>query len=564
MRSFRGLLALPLLLPSMLLAQQGRPPLDFSQPAPRDTTPRGVPRAVLEDALARYNAAGMRVTGGFSSGNAISGSIGFFRGPALLSGRVSGDVVMINGDLKLASTARISGRVIVLGGHLTIDPGAELGQTTLWDAQVAVEQRGDLSLRVHAADQSLTEFTRASWSRGNLDISGSFSLMPYNRVEQLPLRLDSRTVWRVSRDNLLRLELSGIARTLTVAEMRPRGFGWTARAALASNTMIPLELRLDAGNQLSATTDQIFAGSDPGLDALFFRRDRSDWYWNRHWSTGLTLQPIAGLSLTGELRHSRENSVRESDAFSVFRTAEEWRPNPLVDDGRYTIGTLAAAWDTRDDSRAPTSGLYLRAEFQRVTSKSLVPVALPASIRPELNPASYGSDQLNLDARYYHRLSPSRSFHIRMAAGGWIGGDPLTLQRRRAAGGPEPLAGYSFRSINCDNRRLPDPATPALCDRQAMVQLELRQALPQNLTTRLGQREIGFRRPDLVLSLDAGSAWLSGPGEGQVPNHRLQTIREWKSSVSLGLDTGELGLYLAKALTDPEPVRIYLQFRPRF
>ena len=97
-----------------------------------------------------------------------------------------------------------------------------------------------------------------------------------------------------------------------------------------------------------------------------------------------------------------------------------------------------------------------------------------------------------------------------------------------------------------------------------VVQVEYRRTLGLNLSTRIGNTAIGLQRPDLVLFGDAGSAWLAGSGAGRVPNGRIQSIAEWRSDIGIGLDAGNFGVYLAKALPDAEPVRFGVRMMRRF
>ena len=63
---------------------------------------------------------------------------------------------------------------------------------------------------------------------------------------------------------------------------------------------------------------------------------------------------------------------------------------------------------------------------------------------------------------------------------------------------------------------------------------------------------------------DAGSAWLAGDGPGRVPTDRIRALSEWKADVGVGFDAGGVALYLAKAVTDGEPIRIFLRLERRF
>ena len=77
-------------------------------------------------------------------------------------------------------------------------------------------------------------------------------------------------------------------------------------------------------------------------------------------------------------------------------------------------------------------------------------------------------------------------------------------------------------------------------------------------------RFIGIEEADLVLFSDAGKAWLAGDGPGQVPVNRIPVLKEWALDVGVGLDTGEFGAYLAKSVSEGEPVKFVIRLQRRF
>lgn len=266
----------------------------------------------------------------------------------------------------------------------------------------------------------------------------------------------------------------------------------------------------------------------------------------------------------GSFDDDRERTAQAGDPFSVLRNNVGWRPNPLADDGRFRRLALGYELDSRDDSVHTSSGWWLRATLRRVSSSDLSPLSLPTSIRAPLPFTGYASSAFELDARRYLQLGPTASLHLRVLARGWLAGNPLLAQDRRAMGGADVLPGYQFRAVNCETRRTPDPSAPALCDRQVGLQAEYHRELDLNLSTRIGRYSLGLDHPSLILLADAGTAWLSGDGPGRVPSNRIQNLSEWRSDVGVGLDNHWVALYLAKSLADPGPVRLTIRLRQRF
>jgi hypothetical protein len=155
--------------------------------------------------------------------------------------------------------------------------------------------------------------------------------------------------------------------------------------------------------------------------------------------------------------------------------------------------------------------------------------------------------------------------------GGWVGGDPLPVQRRFSLGGPDLLPGYPFRTFNCAPESLADPSHPALCDRMLALQLEIRSrtrlGLPiptSNSYLNAFQRILGIREPEIIVFGDAGSSWITGEGPGRIPDNRIPVLSEWASDIGFGFDAGGVGLYVTQPLTEGRPLTFTLRLQRRY
>lgn len=557
-----------LLLPMVAIAQDsGGVSFDFGAPPEQPTTAGAIPDSLLASALARFNdPATLRSYGGAQVNAPVAGTIGVYDGDARIASRVDGDVVVINGSLRLDSSAVVTGRIIVLGGLFLADPGARFPDpVTTWPARVSVRRAGDATLEPAAPMITLRDLAgRVTTRVGDVVIAPRLDFGVYNRVEGLPIKLGPSLIWTASPLLDVRFDAAVTLRTSRETSGTRGTVGWSASVTGLRHGDQPLTVGFGVGDEVVATADQPLKESESSIGALIFRRDNRDWYRARGAMLFAAWQTTPQLEIDGSLAVSRDRSVPAVDAFSVLRSNEAWRANPLIDDGRYTNLRLGATWDTRDDRDAAQEGWLLRVEGLRTSSNDLAPFLLPEQIRPALPTEGYQSYEAHFDLRRYQRIDPMHAIHLRLVGEGWIGGDPLTIQRRRALGGDDYVTGYPFRTITCDSRRRPDPATPGLCDRRMFAQVELRRRFDFSLATRVGPYALGFDRIDLVLLGDAGSAWLAGDGPGQVPGDRIQALSEWRASAGFGLDAGWIGAYLSKSVTDPEPVRFTFRLQRRF
>jgi hypothetical protein len=526
--------------------------------------------SLIAAALAQFNApTTVRVFSGIvriPAPDSSRGSYGVYQGSLRIDGSVRGDVVVLNGDLRVTATGYVAGNVTVLGGRLTIDPGGRVGGTRrACDAVIAVMARGDGTVALRPPTRSLGARASAiGIDVGEVRVTPHLAIGQYNRVEGLPVQVGANAMWQALPGDTLRSQAYTVIRSATDPNHSRGAVGWHVQSELSHSGSLPYAAGIEGGSTIVATEDRPFSSVESGLSAFFLRRDYHDWYLRRGGSVFAQVNPLAEVTVSGSYEISQQSTVQAVNAFSVLRTEQTWRANPLIDDGRYRIASLRFAYDGRDDRAHPVLQWYTRVEVRHVASNDLQPVSLPTDIRDALPSTGYGETEGDLDVRAYLRLDPEQRINARISGGGYLGGDPMTIQRRRAIGGADPLSGYDFRAINCDRRRKPDPGRPALCDRELAVQLEYHHTLPVDLTTRVGPYTVGIRKPDLVLLADAGSAWLAGDSAGRVPTDRIEAIKEWRSDVGAGVTLSWVGFYLAKSLVDPVGLQAVLLFNARF
>ncbi len=549
------------------------------RPEARPDSSRGgpLPSEVLQELLSAYNdSLTTRIAGSFlvPAGTKLIGPIAVFRGTLRVSGELEGRIVVINGYLIVDPGAHVSGDVLVVGGGIDVRPEGRIeGRRRIYPQRALLVRTGDGRLAIREPSRPLGDLAsaRTSFTTGHFKTTLSIETgRTYNRVEGLPIVFGPSVVREGLPNVEGRLDLRGIAWTAPDRTDRRANFGYSGRLEFRFGQ----SRRLTVGSQvyrfIAPIEEQPLSRTEAGWSSFFFQRDYRDYYQATGVSGYLSYHLGHGLTLETSLRSDAERSVPANDPISIFRN-DAWRPNPLVDDGRYASWRVGAHLDTRNDPTSPTSGWLVQMLWERSQSDDAAPLSLAPEVRDPIAPGRYAFSRFGIDARRYVRFDPAVRGAIRFVAGGWLNGDPLPVQRRLSLGGSDFLPGYGFRSQSCGAGSLTDPAHPALCDRMMAVQVEVRtrtrMGLPIPTTdpylTAL-QRLFGIREPDVVILGDAGKSWITGEGPGRVPNDRIPVLREWEGDLGFGFDAGGIGLYLVQPLTEGRPLMFSVRLQRRF
>ncbi len=572
------LLLAVMLLPAALPAQDSVIVIDPNAPPAPPQMETTLPDSLLRLAVARFNdttAVRFHQSLAVPAGARLVSPVALFRGTLSVAGTIEGPVTVVNGDMVILPGGQVLGDIVVVGGGVTISPGGfHRGAAIRHPALAEVYRANDGLLMVSRPGRPLGEleaekvFGIGDWrALVNLSLGGT-----YNRVEGLPLYLTPGLRYRSGERDELALDLRAIVRTVGDPSGLRADFGYWLRLGWERGTRRQLKVNLIWRSEVLGIENQPLSRSENGWSAFLLQRDYRDHYQSQ--GIGLTVSAVLAPTATVDfgIRRDTERSLPAADPWSLFRNSDRWRPNPLIDDGTYLTGNVGLTWDTRNSRQFPSTGWLIRAGWELATSDDVTPRRLPPGVRDPL-PAgrSYTFHRLSFDARNYFRLSPGLRAGIRGIVAGHLGGDPLPTQRRYSIGGTDLLPGYRFREVTCAPAGASEPASAALCDRMAALQLELRTRLRLGWALRLPDRErrelnrvLAIDQADLVLFTNAGTAWLSGDGPGQVPSNRLPALSEWKADIGAGVDLGGVGFYFAKALTDAIPVRFTVRLQRRF
>lgn len=539
--------------------------------------------SVAAAAIAAYNGdRTMRVTGKLevAADRTIDGDVAVLNGPVTVAGKITGSLVAINADVRLAPGASIGRNLMVVGGTIGGREGATVGGEILKQAEL---------LRYHLDGERLVPdeepaYDDAWWKRRPhrrpvrsddrswRDLTFT-SAHTYNRVEGLPILVGPR-IHQVTSWGRFTLDAFGVIRTAGPVQ-------WD-RGTLGHDVTSELQLGRKLGVGVGGRTFDVVAGvenwqmtdGEVGLGAFVLKRDFRD-YYRRHGGLGFVkLHAGRDADLTMSLGDERWESARTREPISVLRGDDAWRENPAMDEGTMHLASASLRVDTRRRESSPWGGWFLNAEWERGTGRLARDPGLRAVIPvPEAVQYTRGF----VDVRRYNRLAPDASLNLRFVAGGWLSGDQLPMQRRLSVGGPGTLPGYDFRRawrvdpdvLTCDGTSL--PGAPALCDRVMLLQAEYRSDFGVGWV-RDDERDDWWRpgfnqRASFVLFADAGRGWKIGEPDGATTYSRrtMPRFSTFRADVGIGIDFGSAGIYLAKSTTTArEPVNVLFRVQHRF
>jgi hypothetical protein len=558
-----------------------------------DTARAGRPRPGLDVEVARdmaalYNQpAAMRVSGrlDIAATQTVNGNVAVLRGPVTIAGRVTGYVIVINGDLTLAPDARVDGGVYVVGGYVEGRDRATVGGEVMhYRDPLRFREEGE---RIIAqSDQTAIDEDEswvARWRRRRRESDSKLALMTggsYNRVEGLAVHAGP-SVHRTTPWGDVRVDAFGILRSVDHWEWTARNVGHDVTAQVGFGRNRTLAVGARAYDIVAPVEPWQMRDGEVGLASFFLHRDFRD-YWARHGGRAFaTLRITDAFTLTPSYAEERWSSLAERDPFTLFRGGQQWRPNPVMDAGRFRLTSAALTYDTRTDIEDPWSGWYIVADVERGTSAAVQLAPTPPEVRAAAAaPVDVAYTRLFVDARRYNRVSPDGQLNLRFVMGGWLGGDELPLQRRFSLGGPGALPGYDFRRppdkdmLTCGGALL--PGRPALCERIAMAQIEYRGALAFSFRSEGGfdeaEEEQDWRvqfsqKGEWVVFVDAGRGWLVGPRSGDLQYTRgtLPPLSTFRTNVGAGLDFDVISFFVAKSVSDAKlPANFIVRLRHRF
>ena len=532
---------------------------------------RQLPSDVAHDVVRLFNSEStVRFTGStrIPTARGIDGDVAVLGGPVVVGGRISGSLAVINGDVQFEPGAVVGGEVVVVGGSINgADRASISGEIRAYRDPLRYRRTGERL--VYAPDNSATPrwIQQHDWATDRGSETGVLLALggTYNRVEGLPILFGPRADLRLSDELRLQADAAAIFRTTNIS-INGGDVGYRARGELVlGGRYANLGLGIRGWDEVAPVETWPLKDFEIGWASFLLHRDYRDYYRRQGGSAYATLRLSRQASLTAEYRDQREQSLVARSPWTLFRTDEDWRPNPGITDGYFRSAVGSFRIDTRNDRGTPTAGWFVTGEYENgrgrdITGTTIECFAAPCPPDPDIPGGKLNFQRAAFDARSYFRLSPAGRLNLRLAGGGWVGGGPLPLQRRLELGYPDPLPGYSFRQFSCGGSGM--PGQPALCDRALVAQAEFRTHLGFDFGPEWASdwgdageehyEPFHVSGPDLVVFVVAGRAWsVARPGStltDPIPADRLPALNTFRTDIGVGLDFGPVGFYLAKPL----------------
>ncbi|MEO7521713.1 MAG: hypothetical protein ABIW79_07855 [Gemmatimonas sp.] len=530
----------------------------------------GVPRETARELIGVWNSPNVRrVRGGFSlaAGDTVRSDVAILGGTSRIAGVVLGQVVAINGDVRLASTSRIERNLTIVGGELEheSDQPPVGGEVRVWSARIRYREDGDTL--VYEERDLFARFRRIGddgmSTRSDFLVTTGHA---YNRVEGLPLYVGPRLRGR-SGNTRVTAEVYGIFRTGDRLVWERENLGHALRLDVRQGRRSGFLIGGRQYDEVDAVEQWQLKRAEVGLATFLFSRDYRD-YWNRHGGSGYVgLFGRRGTELRASLAEERWSSRAERDVPSLIDNRVPWRLNPLMDEGVMKLFTVSGDLDTRNDRDDPKSGWLLHGAFER-GSGTLDRIG-PTT--PDVRAQGTGDitySRVFADLRRYNKLGPGAQLNLRVVAGGWTSGDPLPLQRRFSVSGVDALPGFDFRRVigsadvgSCatgNDLAYAALGRPAQCERMLLLQGEWKGHFRVNLfgdDDDFGDRRYltdGFSADgNWVVFTNSGRGWLLGDrgdlgaGTGRVPD-----VGTWRTDIGGGFDFGGFGVYVAQSVSE--------------
>lgn len=540
-----------------------------------------LPTAVATEIVRKLNDPAVEVREGsarIGPDSIVAGDLLVLDGSLTLEGAVQGSVTVVHGEALLAPGAWVGGDLVVVGGSAEgLDQARIAGEIAIYAARLPYERSGGRFRLVRTPRIAPPRFDRSGASDFLITTGKS-----YNRVEGLPIAFGPRL--RTEGSNPLQIQALAIYRSTNGLRLNPDEMGYFVQADQYLGGRREFVLGASMYSLVDPIEEWQLSDLESGLATFLLHQDYRDHYQRQGASLfGRWEVPGSYYRVQLESRWENHDALGTGTPWSLFGDADEWRPQPVIAEGRFGSVRLEGIYDSRGSIWNPAAGWYLRGALEQTFRADLEqPLLVPAPEEPEvlaLGGRAFGHFLTgHLDMRSYNRIDPGSRLNLRLLAGGSLTGAVLPPQRQYALGGEGSLPGYPLFSSDCGARgervaiadRLSTEGEaffPAYgCDAFALLQAEFRGKLAFRFRWDVGpwreDRDSGDRvwdfgwdlAPDWAIFVDAGRGWAFGDRQN-APT---------AIDVGAGILLERVGLYLALPVTGGRGVNLFVRLGPRF
>ncbi len=370
-----------------------------------------------------------------NAADTVNHNIFINKGDLLVQGTVNGDIVVLFGDIRIESTARINGNVTAINGKIRQEPASVVTgnqiETNLKNLFPAREFGQDYDENI--LDRYLSRYTHPyeggyNTLRFKSQNKESELLFRYNRVQGvfLAISIPKQIVRRGGH-----LSVHGFV-----------GYGFSdkqARYNVAIDHWLfsPEKFRFELGaalyDRIESKDAWLISSLENTLAAFLLNDDYLNYYQRKGYEFHVSQNLFSKFKGTLAYRNDQYLNVVKTTNWALFKDKDRFPENPAIDPGRMRSLYGELCWDSRDNQQMPHAGWLAKLSLESSTQKLK---------------SDFSFNQYILEIRRYQRLGPYERLDIRLKAATAEG--TLPLQKRFHLGGISTLRAFNYRSLNAN------------------------------------------------------------------------------------------------------------------
>jgi hypothetical protein len=436
----------------------------------------------------------------------VPGNIIVIRGDLEVWGEINGDVLTLNGDVRIHRHAVVAGNITSVGGHIIQHQNSMVSGN-----QIETSERNIF----RNASYYYADYDRSVWQNSQRDKYSTLPLGPlndrfifrYNRVQGLFLGLE------------IPKSISGKRNILSIYGFGGYGFQEKRlryRLGIDRYFFDQRDFRFEVGASFYDLTDTrdewIITPLENTLASLLIHEDFQDFYRRKGFDIHVSQNFTIFLKGSLTFRNDEYESLKNNTDWALFGGKKTFRLNPEIDEGNMRSLTGEIYLDTRNDQHWPRYGWYGKLSWEYSDS--------------EIG-SDFSFDQIEFEVRHYLPVSRGERFDFRIMAGSANG--HLPLQKVFQIGGFSTLRGFDYKEFVGDRLLLANieyTVSPANFSRDILFFDDLR----------------------LIFYSDIGAAWFSTDDSNFTKGFEYLTWNSLKSNIGIAFSDwkGHFRIDLAK------------------